>query len=65
MVSLLRIKRFFAELTIYALSQKSGIDPGRISLLERGFKVPRDDEKERIAKALNCDVEDIFIGKES
>lgn len=64
MISPLREKRFFDELTIYDLSQKTGIDPAKISLLERGYKVPREDEKEKIAKALRCKVEDIFPNNE-
>ena len=61
MISPLREKRFFGELTIYDLSQKTGIDPAKISLIERGYKAPREDEKEKIAKTLNCKVTDIFI----
>ena len=61
MISPLREKRFFAELTIYDLNQKTGIDPCRISLIERGYKTPREDEKQKMAKALACKVEDIFL----
>ena len=53
-------KRFFARLSIYALSQITGIDPGKISLIERGLKIPRDDEKEKIAKALRTSIKEIF-----
>lgn len=60
MISPLRRKRFFGELSIYALGQKTGIDPARISLIERGYKIPREDEKEKIAQALDCQVEEIF-----
>ena len=60
MISPLRQKRFFGELSIYDLSQKTGVDPARISLIERGYKMPREDEKERIAKALDCEIVDIF-----
>ena len=60
MISSLRERRFFGELSIYDLSQKTGIDPAKISLIERGYKTPREDEKKKIAKALNCKVTDIF-----
>ena len=60
MISPLREKRFFSELSIYDLSQKTGIDPARISLIERHYKAPREDEKVGMAKALNCQVKDIF-----
>ena len=60
MISPLREKRFFGELSIYDLSQKTGVDPAKISLIERGYKVPREDEKKKIAKALNCKLTDIF-----
>jgi len=60
MISPLREKRFFGELSIYDLSQRTGIDPSKISLIERGYKIPRQDEKDKIAQALSCEVEDIF-----
>ena len=60
MLSPLRKKRFLSELTIYDLSQRTGIDPCRISLIERDYKMPRDEEREKIALALGCDVSDIF-----
>ena len=63
MISSLRERRFFGELSIYDLSQKTGIDPAKISLIERGYKTPREDEKKKIAKALNCKVTDIFPNK--
>jgi transcriptional regulator with XRE-family HTH domain len=62
MISPLRKKRFFGELTIYDLSQKTGIDPARISLMERGYKIPREDEKVKISTALNCEITEIFPG---
>ena len=60
MISPLRAKRFFAELSIYDLEQKTGIDPARISLLERGYKHAREDEKRRIAEALGCKIAEVF-----
>lgn len=64
MISPLREKRFFKEMSIYDLALETGINPARISLLERNYKVPRKDEKERLARALNCRVEDIFPNNE-
>lgn len=64
MISPLRKRRFFGELSIYDLSQKTGIDPAKISLIERGYKFPRKDEKKKIAKALDCKVTDIFSENE-
>jgi transcriptional regulator with XRE-family HTH domain len=60
MISPLRKKRFFDELSIYDLSQKTDIDPAKISLIERGYKIPREDEKMKIAKALGCKVSEVF-----
>jgi len=65
MISPLREKRFFGELSIYDLSQKTGIDPARISLIERGYKNPKQDEKQKLAKVLGCKVEDIFSENEA
>jgi transcriptional regulator with XRE-family HTH domain len=60
MISALRKKRFFAEKSIYDLGKMTGIDPAKISLIERGYKNPRDDEKKSLSKALNCPVQEIF-----
>jgi len=60
MISPLREKRFFNELSIYDLSQKTDIDPAKISLIERGYKIPREDEKRKIAKVLGCKVSEVF-----
>jgi len=60
MISPLREKRFFKEMSIYDLSVKTGINPARISLMERGYKTPTEEEKKKIAKALGCEVPEIF-----
>jgi DNA-binding XRE family transcriptional regulator len=60
MITPMREKRFFAQMSIYDLAQKTGIDPARISLIERGYKVPRDVEKVKIANALGAKVMDVF-----
>ncbi len=64
MITPMKKRRFFAQMTIYDLSIKTGIDPGRISLIERKYKTPRDDEKEKIAEALGVGVEEIFSKEE-
>jgi transcriptional regulator with XRE-family HTH domain len=60
MISPLRLKRFFSELTLYDLGLLTGIDPARLSLIERNYKIPRPDEKERLANALRCNSSEIF-----
>ena len=60
MLSPLRQKRLLEELTIYDIERMTGLDTTRISLIERGYRTPRADEKQRLAKALKCRVEDIF-----
>ena len=60
MISHLRQKRFFTQLSIYDVSRMTGIDPGRLSLIERWYKTPRNDEKQKIAKALSCELDEIF-----
>ena len=65
MISALRQKRFFAQKTIYAVGQLTGIDPARISLIERGYKVPREDEKQKLAEVLECSVEEIFPSEQA
>ena len=60
MLSPLRQKRIFQELTIYDLERMTGLNTAKISLIERGYRNPRNDEKSKLAKALKCCVEDIF-----
>ena len=60
MISPLRIKRFLSELTLYDLGLRTGVDPARLSLIERGYKIPRPDEKARLANALGCASSEIF-----
>ena len=56
----LREARFFKGFNQWDISLKTGISQSKLSLIERGYVNPRDDEKERIADALNCAVADIF-----
>ena len=62
----LREARFKKKLTQFDLCIKTGIQQSKISHFERGYMVPRDDEKKRIAKALGFKASDLFWkGKES
>ena len=60
MLSPLRKKRLLEELSIYDIERRTGIDVAKISLVERGYRNPRDEEKQKFAKALKCRVQDIF-----
>lgn len=48
-----REARFKRGLTQYDLTLKTGIQQSKISLFERGYLKPSDDETRRIAKVLN------------
>lgn len=65
MISPLRTKRFFMEMSIYDVSKVTGIDPPKISLIERDLKKARDDEKEKFAIALKCTVDEIFLSDDT
>ena len=56
----LREIRFFKQIIQSRLTLKTGIPQSRISLIENGLVEPSDDEKKRIAKALNVKLEYIF-----
>lgn len=56
----LREVRFFKGFNQWDISVKTGIPQSRISLIERGYVSPKEDEKKVIAKVLNCKVSDIF-----
>ena len=56
----LKEARFFKGLNQWDISVKTGIPQSKLSLIERGYIKPREDEKKKIAKALNCKVTDIF-----
>jgi transcriptional regulator with XRE-family HTH domain len=51
-------------LSQYDLSALSGIVQPRISVLERGIFKPRASEAEKLARALNIDVENLFNFKD-
>jgi transcriptional regulator with XRE-family HTH domain len=56
----LREARFICKFSQYDLMIKSGVSQPRISLIERGYVIPTEDERKKIAKALNYKVTDIF-----
>ena len=56
----LREARFFKSLNQWDISVKTGIPQSKLSLIERGYVDPREDEKKKIAKALGCKVTDMF-----
>ena len=56
----LREARFFKGLNQWDISVKTGIPQSKLSLIERGYIDPREDEKKKIAKVLSCKVMDIF-----
>ena len=60
MLSPLRQKRLFQELTIYDLERMTGLNIAKISLIERGYRNPQNEEKMKLASALKCKVADIF-----
>lgn len=61
MISLLKERRFFTELTLNDVSERCGISTSKLSLIERGYVAARPDEKKRIAEALECCESDIFL----
>ena len=56
----LREARFFKRLNQWDISVKTGIPQSKLSLIERGYINPREDEKKKIAKALGCKVMEVF-----
>ena len=56
----LRKIRFFKRVTQPLLALKTGIQQSRISLIENELVTPREEEKQKIAKALGLRMEDIF-----
>lgn len=65
MVSQLRAKRVLSGLTLYDVWIVSGIDPPRLSLIERGFKRLKPEEIPKLAKALRCNPDDITPAKQA
>ena len=59
----LKETRFFKGISQHKLSHFSNVHQSRISLIENGLVLPREDEKEKLAKALGVAVEEIFREK--
>jgi len=55
----LREARFKSGFTQWDVGLKTRIHQSKISLFERGYLVPRADEKKRIAKALGLRTDDL------
>ena len=59
----LKHSRIDRQLTLFALSRITAINPGRLSMIERELIQPREDEMLRLAKALGRAPADLFSGK--
>ena len=46
--------------TITQLADAVGVTPGFISHIERGIRVPRLETAQKLAKALDCTIDDLF-----
>jgi transcriptional regulator with XRE-family HTH domain len=51
--------RFHKRLTQWDLKVRTGINQTKISLIERGYVFPRDEEKQKLAMALGLTVDEI------
>lgn len=60
MVSVLRKKRFLAQATIYDVYRGTGIQPSKISLIERGYIIAQPEEQKKLAAFLRCTVDELF-----
>jgi len=56
----LREARFFKGLNQWDISVKTGIPQSKLSLIERGYIDPKEEEKRKIAKVLGCKVTEVF-----
>jgi transcriptional regulator with XRE-family HTH domain len=61
--SRLRQERRRRSWSLMALTMRTGIDPGSLSLLERGLVVAHPGWRRRIADALGMKEEDLFDGR--
>lgn len=60
MLSHLRLARLNADLTLFDIQRLTGIPMSRLSMLERRLVKPNDDERRRLATALNRNVGELF-----
>ena len=58
--SLLKHRRIDEGKTLFDLGRRTGIQPGRLSQIERGLVTPRRDEIERLCRALGAEAGDLF-----
>jgi len=56
----LREIRFQKRINQWDLALQTGMSQSKISLFERGYLNPKEDEKKEIAKVLDCNVTDLF-----
>lgn len=56
----LRIARMRKRICQYELSHRTGISQGLISLIERGYRQPTNDQADKIADALQVNIKEIF-----
>lgn len=56
----LRMVRLRKGLTQWDVSVKTAIPQTTISLYENGYKVPKDEDRKKLAKALGCKTKEIF-----
>ncbi len=59
----LRETRVVKRVTQFQLRIATGIHQSKISMIENGLLLPREDEKEKLAKALGVVVQEIFREK--
>ena len=52
-------KRVLSRLNQYDICTRARIPQSTYSLLERGYLVPSDEQRKRLARALGCRVDDI------
>jgi transcriptional regulator with XRE-family HTH domain len=60
----LRLKRLEEGMSQHALSFRSGVAQMKICYAEKGFPSLKDREKEALAKALDCDIKELFPTEE-
>lgn len=60
MLSPLRRERLLQQKTLYDLRATTRISVSKLSLVERWIELPNEDQKKRLARALNVKVADLF-----
>lgn len=56
----IKARRIDKEMTLLELESKTGIWQDKLSIFERGFRIPNDKDKFKIAKALDAEVGELF-----